>query len=227
MLFYAPPPPPPVSYSREVAPIFALHCNGCHGDAGGLSTRTWRDLMAGGHLGRIIVPGDPDRSLLVHFIDGRRGKEQLMPLGGRPLTAEQIGTIRRWIAEGAKQDADNTERHVRKLPRVYTAGSRLFRITWGVSEPCYVTLSIRDPENGRVLLGEVFSLKAPRERVDAGEPGDLLTWEVRPAGSWPETIDVELVVSYAEREPRRIELSVKLVAGTSVQPRAVAPPRAT
>ena len=25
------PPPPVISFSRQVAPIFAFHCNGCHG----------------------------------------------------------------------------------------------------------------------------------------------------------------------------------------------------
>lgn len=82
MFFWAP-PVPPVSYSADVAPIFAMHCNSCHGGAGGLSTRSWKELMQGGHLGKLVIPGDSDRSLLLHFIDGRRGAEQRMPLGER------------------------------------------------------------------------------------------------------------------------------------------------
>jgi len=45
-----------VSYSRDVAPIFALHCNSCHGDAetaGGLEIRTYAGLMKSD----AIVPG--------------------------------------------------------------------------------------------------------------------------------------------------------------------------
>src|SRR5881396_399954 len=95
-----------VSYSREVAPIFALHCNSCHGDsgiAGGLVTGTHADLMKAGDA---IVPGDPDRSQVVQFIEGRRGEEHRMPLGKPPLTDRQIRVIRRWIAEGAEADTD-------------------------------------------------------------------------------------------------------------------------
>ena len=106
MLFWAP-PPPPVSYSQQVAPILAMHCNTCHGDAGGLSTRSHAELMAGGNLGIVVVPGNAERSLLVHFIDGRRGEAHRMPLGGRPLSREQIDTIRRWIDEGANKDASS------------------------------------------------------------------------------------------------------------------------
>src|SRR5436309_14995488 len=94
-----------VSYSRDVAPIFAMNCNSCHGDAetaGGLELRTYAALMKSG----AIVPGDPDGSQVVQFIEGRRGEEHRMPLGETPLTADQIGRIRGWIAEGAPEDVD-------------------------------------------------------------------------------------------------------------------------
>ena len=104
LMLFAPPPPPPVSFSHEVAPIMAMHCNICHGDAGGLSTRSYVEIMAGGNLGRVIVPGDPDKSLLIHFLDGRRGENRRMPKDEAPLSITQIETIRRWIAEGAKND---------------------------------------------------------------------------------------------------------------------------
>jgi hypothetical protein len=206
MLFWTP-APPPVSYSAQVAPVMAMHCNGCHGDAGGLSTRTYRDLMAGGHLGRVILPGDPDGSLLIHFVDGRRGKEQLMPLGGRALSAEQIAVLRRWIAEGARDDPDPTPHYTHARRDIPTRGAAAIRIAWRVSVSSYVTLRILEPATRRMLLSEVFSVKSPPERVDAGEPGELVEWLVRPAASWPDTADVELVVSYAP-EPPRVDLSV-------------------
>src|SRR6266849_3687321 len=107
-----------VSYSRDIAPIFALRCNSCHGDsgtAGGLVTRTYADLMRAGDA---VIPGDPDRSQVVQFIEGRRGEQHRMPLGAAPLAVEQIALIRRWIAEGAKADADNHARHKFAIPRV-------------------------------------------------------------------------------------------------------------
>src|SRR5258708_33848125 len=93
-----------VSYSREIAPIFALHCNSCHGDAetaGGLEIRTHAGLMKSG----AIVPGDPDGSQIVQFIEGRRGEQHRRPPGGVRLTAQQIARIRPAIAESPRQSA--------------------------------------------------------------------------------------------------------------------------
>src|SRR5687768_432756 len=95
---------PPVSYHQDVAKIFAYHCNGCHGEARGLSLRGYKEAMAGGNKGKVIIAGDAENSLLIHFIDGRRGEAHRMPIGGKPLRPALIGTIRRWINEGAKED---------------------------------------------------------------------------------------------------------------------------
>ena len=81
-----------------------MRCNSCHGEAGGLSTRTFAALMEGGNLGHVVIAGDVEQSLLIHFIDGRRGAAHRMPLGGRALSAGEIELFRRWITEGARLD---------------------------------------------------------------------------------------------------------------------------
>ena len=98
-----------VSYSREIAPLLLKQCGACHGERrsvprGDFSVVTYEDLMQGGGLTQTIVPGDPGRSLIVHFIEGRRGKAFRMPLDAPPLKRAQIDLIRRWIAEGARYD---------------------------------------------------------------------------------------------------------------------------
>src|SRR3989449_10017856 len=133
-----------VSYSRDIAPILAMHCNSCHGDsgsAGGLVTRTHADLMK---VGGAIVPGDPDRSQVVQFIEGRRGEEHRMPLGGAPLTAEQIAIIRRWIAEGAKADADSVVKYRLAISKVRIRKSEPLQIECSVPTRAYLILSVRD-----------------------------------------------------------------------------------
>jgi mono/diheme cytochrome c family protein len=104
-----------VSYRREIAPLLVKHCAACHGDRrsvprGDFSVTTYEDLMLGGGLTQTIIPGDPDRSLIVHFIEGRRGENHRMPLDAPPLKREQIDLIRRWIAEGAKSDMNKRKR---------------------------------------------------------------------------------------------------------------------
>ncbi len=194
---------PPVSYSRQVAPILALHCNGCHGDAGGFRTRTYPDLMKGGNLGQSVVPGDANASLLVHFLDGRRGEEHRMPLGGRPLGAAEIAWIRRWIAEGAREDADTTDKYKLRLPGLR---SQPLRIRCRLPSQAYLVLTVAAQGTPGVLYSEVGSVKSPKERGDAGSPGEWIWWDLRPGRGWPRRITVELTVAYAERPPAGAEL---------------------
>jgi len=203
------PPPPPVSYYHEVAPVLALNCHSCHGDAGGLSTRSHAELMRGGDMGRVVKPGDPDGSLLVHFIEGRRGEAHRMPLGGRPLGAEQIAVIRRWISEGATEDADNTRQYVTRLPNVRLAGMAVLRVVCKVNAQAYLTLRVSDASGRRSLFTEVASIKSPKERGDAGAPGDRIWWDIHPGRKWPRRVMVELMVQYAAEEPRGTELYVE------------------
>jgi hypothetical protein len=149
-------------------------------------------------LGKVVIPGDPDRSLLLHFIDGRRGAAQRMPVGGAPLTREQIQTIARWIAEGAKGDADETAQQIRTVPNVPAGRGKLLRIRATVDTRAYLIMTVRHPGTRRSLLSEVASVKAPREANDSAAPGEPLIWDVRTERSWPKVLEVELVVKYTD-----------------------------
>ncbi|MBN2365399.1 MAG: hypothetical protein EH225_05455 [Calditrichaeota bacterium] len=49
-----------------------------------------------------VDPGEPDSSYLVLKVEGASGIiGQRMPIGGNPLSAEQINLIREWINNGA------------------------------------------------------------------------------------------------------------------------------
>ena len=193
-MFWSPPPPPPVSYAREVAPILAMHCSGCHGDAGGLSTRNHARLIEGGNLGPVIVPSDPERSLILHFIKGLRGEQRRMPPGGAPLTPQQIGTLARWIAEGATHDGEVPSQGV--LTRAVAIG-RGVRIQARLDASAYLVVRVVDPASGRTLWSEEGPVKTPRERGDLGAPGADVERIVRPAPDWPAAIAVHLEWRFA------------------------------
>src|SRR5258708_18551005 len=195
MLFFD--PPLPVTFSRDIAPGLAMHCNGCHGDSGGLGTRSYADLMKGGNLGKVVIAGDPDNSLLIHFLDGRRGEAHRMPLGGRPLLAEEIERFRRWIQEGARDDESSVADRVLTLRRVSIAPGRPIRVYCRVNVQSYLTLTVRNPKGVRLLLTEVAALKSPKEPGDGGQPGELLSWDIRAAGDWPRSVAIELRIQYA------------------------------
>lgn len=206
-------PMPPVSYHRQVAPVLALYCNSCHGDAGGLSTRSHAELMRGGNMGNLVKPGDPGGSLLVQFIEGRRGEAHRMPLGGQPLGAEQIALIRRWIAEGAHEDANTGPKYVTKLPNVRVRGMPVLRVVCKVNVQAYLTLRVGNASGRRILFTEVASIKAPKERGDAGVPGERIWWDIRPGKNWPKRVLVELSIQHASEEPRGTELYVERPPG--------------
>ncbi len=94
-----------VSYYRSVRPILQRQCSGCHFPGkleGKLSVLGVGELLKGGEAGAAVVPGKPDESVLVQYISG---DDPQMPLNGEPLSADNIHTIRTWIAQGASDDS--------------------------------------------------------------------------------------------------------------------------
>lgn len=95
----------PIDFSTEVKPILNKHCIHCHGgvkQSGGLSMMTRTELLGAGDSGHAaIVPGKPDESELYLRVI-HEDEEERMPYESEPLVKEDIQTLRRWIAEGAK-----------------------------------------------------------------------------------------------------------------------------
>jgi mono/diheme cytochrome c family protein len=83
-----------VNFKKEVRPILAEHCIRCHGAsnaARGLRLHSReRALMA-------IVPRKPEESRA--FTAARAG---IMPPTAKKLSAREVETFRKWIAEGAR-----------------------------------------------------------------------------------------------------------------------------
>ena len=72
--------------------------------------------MKGGLSGPVIVAGNSDASRLIHRLEGR-GNEKQMPLGGTPLRAEQIATLKRWIDGGAVWPATAEDSNVAAIQK--------------------------------------------------------------------------------------------------------------
>jgi mono/diheme cytochrome c family protein len=76
---------------------------------GGLSLATRDGMLKGGHDGAVLVPGDPEKSLLVKLIrhEGPANDPMPMPPPPRPkLSDEDIATVTRWVRAGAVIPAD-------------------------------------------------------------------------------------------------------------------------
>jgi uncharacterized protein DUF1549/uncharacterized protein DUF1553/cytochrome c len=87
-------------FETKVRPILATECFSCHSESqlGGLRLDSREAMILGGKSGPAIVPGDPDKSLLVNAI--RQTGALKMPKGGK-LAADQIEAIAQWIRTGA------------------------------------------------------------------------------------------------------------------------------
>jgi hypothetical protein len=95
--------PGTIRFDQQVRPILASRCSMCHSQekrSGGLSLATYSDVLDGGRSGVTVRPGNSSGSILVQHITGQM--EPRMPFGGKPLSDEEVATIRTWIDEGAR-----------------------------------------------------------------------------------------------------------------------------
>jgi hypothetical protein len=101
-------------FEKTVRPIFANRCYNCHSDAfkeaGGLRVDIGIAIFAGGKDGPVIVPGHPEKSLLIDKIKETDSKKR-MPQESPALPSEEIAILENWIKDGAAWP-DETE----KLP---------------------------------------------------------------------------------------------------------------
>ena len=88
-------------FETKIRPIFANECGTCHqaGSAAGLKIVSRESLLQGGESGPAIVPGDPDKSLLLVAVH-QDGKLK-MPKGGAKLSDDEIAALTQWVKMGA------------------------------------------------------------------------------------------------------------------------------
>ncbi|MCX6614144.1 MAG: hypothetical protein NTW74_25285, partial [Acidobacteria bacterium] len=93
-----------VDFERDVQPILKKSCFGCHGagqQLGGLRLDAKATTFTGGVSGPSVKPNAALESPLYLRVAGM-GDQARMPMGGKPLPAEQIAVLKRWIDTGAK-----------------------------------------------------------------------------------------------------------------------------
>ncbi len=93
-------------FERHVRPVLVESCYGCHspkaekGIKGGLVLDTKDGLLKGGDTGPALIPGDPEKSLLIKAV--RYHDENLqMPPKGKRLPEAQVEALVAWVKMGA------------------------------------------------------------------------------------------------------------------------------
>jgi mono/diheme cytochrome c family protein len=98
-------------YTEKVVPIFQANCYRCHGGMnhrGGFTMDTKAGMAKGGHDGAVIVPGSPEKSLLVKLIrhEGPADDPMPMPPNKPKISDADIATVEQWVKAGAIMPED-------------------------------------------------------------------------------------------------------------------------
>jgi mono/diheme cytochrome c family protein len=116
-----------VNYQDHIKQIFQYNCAKCHNAdkaKGGLDLTSMGSIMQGGSSGAVVNAGNPDNSLL--YLAMAHKREPFMPKDSPVRPAEELETIRRWIAGGLIERAGGAAQQAKpkvdlKLSNVTTA----------------------------------------------------------------------------------------------------------
>ncbi|MBI3876229.1 MAG: DUF1549 domain-containing protein, partial [Verrucomicrobia bacterium] len=104
----APTPEQAEFFKQKIQPIFVEHCHKCHSHSaekikGGFVLDSLAGLLKGGDTGPAIVPGHPEKSLLIKAVSYKDEDLQMPPRagGGKKLSDEQIAALTEWVKLGA------------------------------------------------------------------------------------------------------------------------------
>ncbi|MFZ4766716.1 MAG: DUF1549 domain-containing protein, partial [Roseimicrobium sp.] len=100
-------------FESRIRPILVTECYDCHGAKkakGGLRLDSREGLLTGGDSGAAIVPGAPEKSLLIQSLAHTHADEALhMPKDGAKLDGKTLGHFLTWVRMGAPDPRDKPE----------------------------------------------------------------------------------------------------------------------
>jgi len=90
-------------FEKKIRPLLAERCYSCHSadtkPSGGLRVDDRNGLLMGGDAGPAVIPGNPDKSLILQRIISENAKRR-MPKDSDPLTESEIADLKVWIEGG-------------------------------------------------------------------------------------------------------------------------------
>ena len=121
-----------ISFRRQVAPILAQRCLGCHNSRkaeGRYALHSFAALRKAGESDlQPVVPGKPAESYMLEKLL-ERDDDLRMPQADAPLSTEQIALVTQWIQQGALFDGRDAAQPLRSLlpPRQHPAAPIRYR----------------------------------------------------------------------------------------------------
>ena len=99
-------------FDDKVRPILAQNCYKCHTEEsmGGLRLDSRESILKGGDSGTAMVPGDPDKSLMITAV--KQTTDLKMPPKNHKLTDSEIADLTQWVKMGGAWDAGESAKPV-------------------------------------------------------------------------------------------------------------------
>ena len=96
-------------FSKHIQPFLKTYCVECHNSKKAkarVNLESYAAMMSAARRGqKMVVPGEPDKSRLLHTLEGKAKQMPPRKYAHQPTTKE-VGLLREWIAAGAKTDKE-------------------------------------------------------------------------------------------------------------------------
>ncbi len=109
-----------IDFKKNVRPILVINCLECHNNDsapqnGNLSLETRQLALTTGDHAPVLIPDDPDKSLLISVLTIDGSHFNSMPPTPDKIWGIRMEILRRWIAEGAEWPEDVPLVHPREI----------------------------------------------------------------------------------------------------------------
>jgi hypothetical protein len=122
-------------FESKIRPLLINECCRCHGSAkqkGGLRLDSRAAMLAGGDRGNDVVPGHPEKSLLIDALQ-HTGELQMPP--GKKLSSVHIADLHHWVAQGSPWPEEEANKKAGTAPSGFHITDR-DRSHWAFQPPC-------------------------------------------------------------------------------------------
>ncbi len=164
-------------FEKRIRPVLAERCYACHSaKAAKVKAELWLDsregMLRGGESGPAVVPGDPEKSLLIKAI--RYAEDLEMPPKEKDrLTREQVADFERWVRMGAPDPRTSSAPAPAPKPSRDLAEARKF---WSLQAPREISPPpVADPAWPRNDVDRFILAKLEEKGLRPGEDADRRT----------------------------------------------------
>ncbi len=199
-------------FEAKVLPVLQQRCYECHSHEkkikGGLALDSKRGWEAGGDNGAVVVPGQPEKSMLVKAVRYTDPDVEMPPKG--KLDAAEIAVFEKWVAMGAP-DTRVAQGVAKSKARTIDIGEgRKFWAFQPVKDP--PVPAVRDASWPRDAVDRFILSKLEAASLRPAADADLHTWLRRVSfdltGLPPTPAEIQAFVQSATRDPQSAMVAV-------------------